>query len=36
MEDKNVYLGTKEDLNKYCLKKYGVDFATYWREHRNI
>ena len=36
MKENNKYLGTKEDLNEYCLKTYGVDFETQWKNHRRI
>jgi len=31
---KTVCLGTKKELDKLCLKKYGVDFTTFWEQHR--
>ena len=33
--NKTQYMGTKAELDKLCIKKYGVDFSTMWRNMRN-
>jgi len=35
-EMKTESLGTKKELDQYCLEKYGHDFNTQWQKERRL